>query len=200
MPGLTEHQIPPRTPPSRLRNDDGCHEEDREYSGPGQHHDVGPNLEEPNDYFVMDGRLTRHSEPPTEVQVKYRSVLKLAGVIARSAAFMDGVQQEIVFFRDGRIVVPVDYDTGDIGSLKIKDVERLAALFDDPIHLDQKLTMLSKACIDAAAGLPAGQRFRQLMREAGDIADKVEADIGCSRPASPIPRSSARLRRHRPSS
>ncbi|TGQ89029.1 hypothetical protein EN851_22255 [Mesorhizobium sp. M8A.F.Ca.ET.208.01.1.1] len=132
-------------------------------------------VEEPANYFVVDGRLTRHSQPPSDLQLRYRSVLSLVALLARAAAFLDGVQQELVFFRDGRIAIPVNYDEKDLTSLKADQVAKLVGLFADPVHLEQKLTILSEAVIDLVAGLPTGQRFRHVMRGVGEIVEKVAA-------------------------
>ncbi len=96
-------------------------------------------------------------------------------LLAEAATFLDGVQQELVFFRGGRIAVPVDYDVSDLQTVKTDDIKALTGLFDEAVHLDQKMTILSEGVVDAVAGLPAGQRFRQVLREVKDIEDKVTA-------------------------
>lgn len=120
-------------------------------------------------------RVTERTDPPSDLQEAYRSTLRLVALMQKAATYLDAVQQELVFFRDGRIHIPVDYGVNDLASLKRTDVDGLVALFNDPVHLHQKLAILSEAVIDIVAGLPADQRFRQLMREAKDIADRVAA-------------------------
>lgn len=138
---------------------------------------AGPSarVEEPSQYFVVDGRLTRMTQPPTEIQVKYRAVISLVALIAKSAVFLDSVQQNLVFFRDGRIEIPVDYSVQDLQSLDVGQVQLLIGLFADSVHLDQKLTILAEAIIDLVAGIQAQQRFRLILREVKDIGDKVAA-------------------------
>ncbi|TPJ13721.1 hypothetical protein FJW04_19090 [Mesorhizobium sp. B2-7-3] len=132
-------------------------------------------VEEPQNYFIIKDRVTAETQPPVELQVRYRAALSLVALLAKAAAFLDGVQQELVFFRDGRIAISVDYDVSDLEILKPTDVQALIALFEDPIHLEQKLTILSEAVIDAVAGLPSPQRFRHVIREVKDISEKVSA-------------------------
>lgn len=136
---------------------------------------AGPSarVREPLEYFIVDQRITRAIDPPQEDQVKYRAALSLVELLSKAAAFLDQVQQEFVFLRDGRIVVPVDYGVDDLRSLDLKHVHQLTKMFEDPIHLEQKLTILSEAIVDLVAGLPAAQRFRHIMREVLDIAEKV---------------------------
>ncbi len=132
-------------------------------------------VEEPHEYFVIEGRLTRRTEPATALQVKYRAALSLVELLAKSAVFLDSVQQSLVFFRDGRIEIPVDYDVQDLRSLDTDQVQGLIGLFEDPVHLDQKLTILAEAIVDLVAGLPARQRFRHIIREVKDLGERVAA-------------------------
>lgn len=138
---------------------------------------AGPSarVQEPAAYFVVDQRITRGTNPPKEDQVQYRAALSLVELLAQAAVFLDKVQQELVFFRDGRIVVPVDYRMDDLRSLEPAHVHQLTRMFEDPVHLEQKLTILSEAVIDLVAGLPASQRFRHIMREVVDLAERVSA-------------------------
>lgn len=132
-------------------------------------------VEEPSAYFVVDQRITRNTQPPDEIQVKYRAVLDLVNLLAQAAAFIDKVQQELVFFRDGRILVPVNYEMDDLISIEPSRVHQLTRLFEEPVHQEQKLAILSEAVIDLIAGLPASQRFRFIMREVLELTEKVTA-------------------------
>lgn len=132
-------------------------------------------VREPNEYFIVEGGITRWTQPPSGLQLKYRSALSLVDLLAKSAAFLDAVQQTLVFFRDGRIEIPIDYDVGDLQALNAAHVEALAELFNDPIHQEQKLTILAEAVVDLVVGLPARSRFRQIIREIEDLREKVAA-------------------------
>ncbi|WP_186398163.1 hypothetical protein [Stappia sp. P2PMeth1] len=132
-------------------------------------------VEEPSAYFVVDQRITRNTQPPDELQVKYRAALGLIKLLAQAAAFLDKVQQELVFFRDGRIVVPVNYGIDDLMSIETSHVHQLIKMFEEPVHQEQKLAILSEAIIDLVAGLPVNQRFRFIMREVSDLTEKVTA-------------------------
>lgn len=138
---------------------------------------AGPSarVEEPSAYFVVDQRITRNTQPPDELQVKYRAALGLIKLVAQAAAFLDKVQQELVFFRDGRIVVPVNYGIDDLMSIETSHVHQLIKMFEEPVHQEQKLAILSEAIIDLVAGLPVNQRFRFIMREVSDLTEKVTA-------------------------
>lgn len=130
-------------------------------------------VEEPINYFVVEGGLTRRSAEP--IQAKYRSTLEFVALLAEAASYMDGVQQELVFFRDGKIVVPIDYGVDDLLHVDTTSIEKLVDQFSSPVHRDQKLAILSEATIDISAGLQASKRFRQLLREVAAISEKIEA-------------------------
>lgn len=132
-------------------------------------------VEEPSAYFVVDRRITRNTQPPDELQVKYRAALGLIKLLAQAAAFLDKVQQELVFFRDGRIVVPVNYGIDDLMSIEPSHLHQLTKMFEEPVHQEQKLAILSEAVIDLVAGLPVSQRFRFIMREISGLTEKVTA-------------------------
>lgn len=138
---------------------------------------AGPSarVEEPPAYFVVDQRVTQSTSPPKEDQVKYRAALSLVRLVSQAAAFLDKVQQELVFLRDGRVVVPVDYSVDDLRNLEPRHVHKLTKMFEDPVHLEQKLTILSEAIIDLVAGLPTAERFRRIMRAVSHLAEQVAA-------------------------
>lgn len=138
---------------------------------------AGPSarVKEPAAYFVVDQRVTQNTNPPIEDQVKYRAILSLVKLLSQAAAFLDEVQQELVFLRNGKIVVPVDYGLDDLRSFEPTHVHQLTKMFEDTIHLEQKYTILSESIVDLVAGLPAAQRFRNIMREVTSVAEQVAA-------------------------
>lgn len=138
---------------------------------------AGPSarVQEPPAYFVVEQRVTQNTNPPKEDQVKYRAALSLVELLSQAAAFLDTVHQELVFLRDGRIVVPVEYDVQDLRCLEHTHVHQLTKMFQDPVHLEQKLTIFSEAIVDLVAGVPAAERFRRIMREVLHLAEQVAA-------------------------
>ncbi|MGV0762395.1 hypothetical protein V6768_23935 [Tistrella mobilis] len=132
-------------------------------------------VEEPNEYFVVEGRITRHTCPAAEIQIKYRLIISLVNLLEKSAIFLDPIHQVLVFVRDGRIEIPIDYDVTDLESIDTEQVERFIGIFADQIHRDQKLTILAEAVVDLVAGLPSRERFRQIIREIKDLGEKVAA-------------------------
>jgi hypothetical protein len=43
------------------------------------------------------------------MQLRYRAALRLVALLKKAAAYLDAVQQELVFFRDGRIHEQADF-------------------------------------------------------------------------------------------
>lgn len=132
-------------------------------------------VEEPKNYFVKAGRLTAATVPASAEQVRYRSVLGLVDQLRKAAAYLDAVHQHLVFIRDGKIVVPVDYRIGDLTKTDPVQVQALLSQFEGEVHLEQKLGILSEAVIDLIAGVPAGERFRRLLGELPELSSRVSA-------------------------
>lgn len=132
-------------------------------------------VEEPRSYFVIDQRITRNTQPPDEIQAKYRATLCLVELLAQSAVFLDKIQQELVFFSNQRIMVPIEYELADLISVDPTQVNQLIKFFEEPVHLEQKQAILSEAVIDLVAGLPARHRFKHIMREISDLTRTVAA-------------------------
>lgn len=128
---------------------------------------------EPPAYFVMKGRLERAMQPPADVQARYRKVLSLIEVLAEAASYLDRTRQELVFFREGKFVVPIRYDASDLAKLDIDDVDRVLALFEDIVHRDQKLSILTEAIAHVCESQPAAGRFAYLLTNIAAVADEV---------------------------
>lgn len=154
--------LPPRIGMGRLARD-----LDHLLMGPGAR------VAEPARYFVVSGQYHDRTTPtPSELE-KYRAVLRLVGLLAEAAAFLDKDKQELVFIRKGRFSIPVDYNALQVNDVTQSDVDALATKFTDDAHRDQKLGILAEAVAEMTSALPAKSRFSALLADLPALLRKV---------------------------
>ncbi|MEN5081010.1 hypothetical protein ABE438_00860 [Bosea sp. TWI1241] len=128
---------------------------------------------EPSAYFVIAGKLEPSTEPASDFQTRYRKAIAVVGLLSEAASYLDRTRQELVFFREGKFVVPIRYDAADLRRFEVADAERLLALFEDVVHHDQKLSILTEAVAHLTESQPAAARFAYLLTNVGTVADEV---------------------------
>jgi hypothetical protein len=126
---------------------------------------------EPAHYFVVG------SDTPdvTDALRRYRNVLSFVSLLCESAAYLDREHAHLVFVKDGKFVVPVEYTTADLKSLDVASLARLLDAFGQDLHRDQKLAILAEEVIDLTILEPAARRFPALLTAIGKLADRFFA-------------------------
>lgn len=133
----------------------------------------GARVAEPARFFVISGQYHHQTTPPPSELEKYRAVLRLVGLLAEAAAFLDKEKQELVFIRKGRFSIPVEYNALHVNDVALADVDALAAKFTDDAHRDQKLGILAEAVAELTSALPAKKRFSALLVDLPALLRKV---------------------------
>lgn len=126
---------------------------------------------EPRDYF-LEGAGSQASQ---DLLARYRAVLILVGLMAESAAYLDREHAQLVFVKDGKFVVPVDYTDTDLRLLNTAAIERLRDAFAQDLHREQKLAILGEEIVTMAQTEPLQQRFRALLSNLDKLSDRFFA-------------------------
>lgn len=129
---------------------------------------------EPAAYFVVDGRLDAHATTPPAIVLAYRRVLDLVALFAKAAAYLDKTRQELVFVHEGRVVVPLRYDTKTLERVSIAAIATFLENFKDDVHQDQKLAILETTIIQMVASIPVAQRFIYLLDNIESLEDNIK--------------------------
>jgi hypothetical protein len=130
-------------------------------------------LTEPKAYFVIDGRIEKGTTPPTVGQTGYRQILEVGALFAEAASYLDWTRQELVFFREGKFVVPVKYCAETVMRFAHGASDKLLDLFMDDVHRDQKLAILAEAIAHTCESQPLARRFTYLLDNITAVAEEV---------------------------
>lgn len=136
---------------------------------------IGARIKErDNFYLIADGFFSADEKIPVVVN-KYRQVLRLVRLLGESAHYLDVTKEEMVFYKDGRFVVPVIYGMKEIEALDFSVFEKLEQFVLDPYHKDQKIKMLSENIIEMLALIPVKERFSFLVNNLDDLFGRLRA-------------------------
>lgn len=120
-------------------------------------------ISEPAAYFVIDGAIEPTTAPVPPAISVYRKVLNLIALFAEAASYLDRTRQELVFFHDHKVVVPVRYDAAVLARVPGRAIDVLLENFKDDVHKDQKLAILAEAIVHVAEPQPLAQRLVYLL-------------------------------------
>lgn len=133
----------------------------------------GARVKEPSRYYLVDPQFSPGDENVPDEVARYRKAVALVGLFANAASFLDSTRGELVFVKNGRIVVPIRYGAADLASLATGDADRLLGQFADDLHKDQKLEILFEALVELCRAQPTDARFEYALRNLGHLADAV---------------------------
>jgi hypothetical protein len=133
----------------------------------------GALLREPSSYFLIDEKISSEDRPANQIQVRYRQLIGVMKLIAEAASYVDETRRELVFITDSKIVIPLRLSGEDIQELDVAMTAKLAALFSDTIHREQKLAILAQSLVKLVSSQGASVRLAFALRNLADIVDEV---------------------------
>ncbi len=129
---------------------------------------------EPANYFVVDLKYAAGDQPAPEILIRYRALLAVIEVLADAATFVDKSQREMVFIGNETTVVPILFKQIDLPASLMENADRLARLFADPLHRQEKSDLLAAAMIDIASAQRPSKRFQFIIANLDHLCDEVE--------------------------
>lgn len=129
-------------------------------------------IAEPQAYFVVNGKIEPQTSP-APVVIAYRKVLAVVALLAKAAAYLDPMRQELVFVNDGKVVLPVRYDVAVLDRMSGAAIDALLENFKDDVHQDQKLAILENAVVKMVESQPALKRFTYLLDNISALTETV---------------------------
>ncbi|MFA7441098.1 MAG: hypothetical protein WCZ66_09010 [Sphingomonadaceae bacterium] len=123
----------------------------------------GTQFEEPAHYYILEDDASSVDPEPSPVFLRYRALLQVVALFARSATWVDRTERELVFVDQGKIVIPLQFRTSDLTDSLANTAALLTELFEDPLHAGQKLAILATTLIDMTGAVPESQRFPYLL-------------------------------------
>lgn len=116
-------------------------------------------------FFLLDLHLAYSDLALEQVEkfANYKKVLRLLELLGESSAYFDKEVPELVFIKDGKVALPVNYDVSDLLSLDAISLEALLTRFEIDTNREQKLAMLAEAVMKQCSGLESKRRFQVLL-------------------------------------
>lgn len=135
----------------------------------------GVRVKERDNYYLIDEGFFSADQPALVVVNKYRQVLRLITLLAESAHYLDSSKEEMVFYKDGRFVVPIVYGEKEVSVLNFSVFEGLERFVLDPYHKEQKIKMLGENLIEMLTLVPVKERFSYLVSNLDDLYKRLQA-------------------------
>ncbi|MCG7357647.1 hypothetical protein MHL39_13480 [Roseomonas mucosa] len=133
----------------------------------------GARIEEPDSYFLVEAQFVRGDATPPDAVASYRRVLQMVSLFAEASSYLDRLRSELVFIKDTKVLIPVRFDAHDLSRIAVPAAERLLAQFQDDLHREQKLDILSETLVNFCRAQPAAKRFTFILNNLEGIADAV---------------------------
>ncbi|MCO7573370.1 hypothetical protein NJH78_25610 [Pseudomonas chlororaphis] len=136
---------------------------------------TGAHTKERDNYYLIDEKFYSTDQAVPVVVSKYRQTLRLIYLLAESAHYLDTAKEEMIFYKDGRFVVPIIYGKEEISKLNLSVFEGLERFVLDPYHKEQKIKMLGENLIEMLAMIPLKERFSYLISNLDDLYKRLQA-------------------------
>ncbi len=116
-------------------------------------------------FYLLDRHLAYSDLALEQVAefTRYTKVLQLLVLLGESSAYFDKEGAELVFIKDGKVALPVNYEVSDLLSLDAISLEALLSRFEIDTNREQKLAMLADAVMKQCSGLEPKRRFQVLL-------------------------------------
>lgn len=136
---------------------------------------TGARVKERDNYYLIAERFCSIDQPALVVVNRYRQVLRFVKLLADSAHYLDTQREELIFYKDGRFLVPVIYGEEDVNCLDFSAFERLENFVLDRYHHEQKVQMLGENLIEMLALTPEKDRFSYLVNNINELYQRLQA-------------------------
>jgi hypothetical protein len=136
---------------------------------------TGARVKERDNYYLIEEAFSSSDQPVNISVNRYRRVLRFIGLINESAHYLDSAKEELVFYKDGRFVVPLFYGVQEVDALDFSVFESLERFVLDLYHKEQKIKMLGENLIEMLSMVPMSERFSYLISHLGDLYSRLQA-------------------------
>lgn len=130
-------------------------------------------MTEPKAYSVIAGAITKDMNPSPPTLAAYRKTLEVVGLVTEAVAYLDRLQRDLIFLKDGKFPVPIRFEAENLMRLFVADADELMRSFADETHRDQKLAILAETVLQLVTAQPPGGRFRSQLANLSSLTDEV---------------------------
>ncbi|MDD2920508.1 hypothetical protein [Rhodoferax sp.] len=145
-------------------------------------HDIGSlladtrkaRIKEPSFFLMADGVSSTDVVGDEHLVSRYRAVLQFIQLLKRAAAFLDSDEPSLVFIKDGKFELPIEYDADDLERLPLPVIRDLLKVLPEGTHEKQCASILAEAVISLTEHLASHQRFKHLLTNASELKKQFE--------------------------
>lgn len=127
-------------------------------------------IKEPSNFLLLDELINKTDlVSDNHLLTKYRATLSLIQTLKRSAAFLDQEEPSLVFIKDGKFEVPIEYDDDTLSKLDVAVILEITSILPEETHEKQCCSILADAIITLTGHLSSGDRFKHLLIHAAEL-------------------------------
>jgi hypothetical protein len=131
-------------------------------------------IKEPSFFLMADGISSTDVIGDEHIVSRYRAVLQFIQLLKRAAAFLDPDELSLVFIKDGKFELPIEYDADDLERLPLSVIRDLLNVLPEGTHEKQCASILAEAVISQTEHLASHQRFKHLLANAAELKKQFE--------------------------
>ncbi|MBX9725251.1 MAG: hypothetical protein K2X81_27855, partial [Candidatus Obscuribacterales bacterium] len=131
-------------------------------------------IKEPSFFLMAEGISNTDTINDDHLVSRYRAVLQFIQTLKRAAAFLDADEPSLVFIKDGKFEVPIEYDVDDLKWLPLSAIRELLTILPEGTHEKQCASILAEAVISLTEHLASNQRFKYLLTNASELKKQFE--------------------------
>jgi hypothetical protein len=131
-------------------------------------------IKEPSFFLMADGISSTDVVGDEHLVSRYRVVLEFIQLLKRAAAFLDSDELLLVFIKDGKFELPIEYDADDLERLPLSVIRDLLKVLPEGTHQKQCASILAEAVMSLTEHLASRQRFKHLLTNATELKKKFE--------------------------
>lgn len=131
-------------------------------------------IKEPSFFLMAEGISNNDQVEDEHLVARYRTVLRFIQTLKRSAAFLDSDEPALVFIRDGKFELPIEYSADDLKRMPLPVIRELLDIIPVGTHEKQCASILAEAVVSITEHLSSEQRFKHLLTNASELKKKFE--------------------------
>nr|WP_319389273.1 hypothetical protein [uncultured Cohaesibacter sp.] len=130
-------------------------------------------IKERNHYYIKSNRTHSDQTPESDEICRYRSMLNLVNILEKAALFLDPEKQILVFYKNKRVNIPINYTSLDLKALNTEKVKTIYNSINEKLHQEQRVTILAEAIFSLVENIPENNRFQYISKNISELCDRL---------------------------
>jgi hypothetical protein len=131
-------------------------------------------IEEPRHYFLFSELNPDKMEFNRNMLNMYRATVAFIKILGDSSAFFDKDRCSLVFIKDGKYEVPVEYSSDDLANINLNVISKFSHLIPEGIHKKTCGKIMAESVIKTTQNQPISKRFRYLLQNLSTLEESYE--------------------------